>query len=135
MLIRFEALRSEPPGVIVLGPRPTAAERKYAKVLEARGYTGEMRGAEQGPDLLIRWRGFEVVYELKSLRSPTQTAVMNNLDEGRHQGDRVIIDGLECNLSMITAQNALERYLGLVRSSQLLEIVIETSERWVRHPA
>lgn len=109
--------------VNVLG-KAKQTELSYAEELAGRGFDVEVRGTgAAGHDLVVSG----VPYELKTLTSGSQTAVMGNVERGLAQGGgRVIIDGRAAGLSHGDALRALDRLAGKGSLNGAVEVVIET---------
>jgi hypothetical protein len=109
--------------VTVLG-KAKQTELTYADELAGRGYDVTVRGTSaQGGDFIVN--GLE--WELKTLNSGSQTAVIRNIKEGIAQGNgRVIVDGRAAGLTHGDALRALDRLRGSGALSNATEIVIET---------
>jgi hypothetical protein len=108
--------------VEVLG-KAKQTELSYADELAGRGYDVTVRGtAAQGGDLIVNG----VQWELKTLNSGSQGAVINNVQKGLKQSNRVIIDGRAAGLSHGDALRALERLKGSGSLDGAAEVIIET---------
>jgi hypothetical protein len=108
--------------VEVLG-KAKQTELSYADELAGRGYDVTVRGTSaQGGDFIVNG----VQWELKTLNSGSQGAVINNVQRGLQQSNRVIIDGRAAGLSHGDALKALERLKGSGSLNNATEIVIET---------
>lgn len=106
----------------VLG-KAKQTELDYADILTDRGFDVTVRGTDAaGADLLVN--GIE--YELKTLVSATENAVVRNVKRGLSQSDKVVINGTPAGLSHADALRALERLEGLGVLANASEIVIET---------